>query len=130
MCESRTSTASCPQTALQVAVVVQNAYHEPPPGLRECQPGEAASQSTRASPGSPTAVQRLAKLSAGSLNPGVTQPSAKKSPHRRKKVNTSPLLGASHFFCMLEETLDMGSPQSAVPNTYAVTHRLHRVQAK
>ena len=95
VCENRTSTVTNPQTALQIAIVVQNACHEVPAELQERQPHQLRSQSAKVLPGSPTAVQRLAKLSAGSLNPnanttsgpGQAHASSKKHSNRRKKVS-------------------------------------------
>lgn len=93
ICENRASTISSPETALQMAVVVQNAYHELPPSLQEQPPSGLRSQSARVLPSSPTAVQRLAKLSSSSLNAGTAHASsanAKRHAHKRKKVHYLP----------------------------------------
>lgn len=90
VCESRTATVSNPQTVLKVCVVVQNAYHEPPVSLQERPTFDLRSQSAKVLPSSPTAAQRLAKLSASGLNPagGHHSSSSKKHSHKRKKVST------------------------------------------
>lgn len=88
ICENRASTVTSPQTALQIAIVVQNAFHELPASLKEALPSEARSPS-KPQPSSPTAAQRLAKLSANSqlaLGPAHSTTSIKKHAHKRKKV--------------------------------------------
>lgn len=97
VCESRTATVSNPQTVLKVCVVVQNAYHELPLSLQERHNFDLRSQSAKVLPSSPTAVQRLAKLSATSLNVGGTHltSSSKKHAHKRKKVEAFSFAGSS-----------------------------------
>ena len=80
-CETRGPSDASDKCVLQVAVVRQNNYHELPVHLR---PQEAPAQGpdgTRSS--SPTAVQRLAALTA---NTSVSQPVGKRhsTRHRRK----------------------------------------------
>ena len=109
VCESRTSTVSNPQTVLKVCVVVQNAYHELPVNLQEQRNFDLRSQSAKVLPSSPTAVQRLAKLSASSLNVGGSHPASsnKKHAHKRKKV------GCSHccFICKHSSIDHFGCPR-------------------
>ena len=99
VCESRTSTVSNPQTVLKVCVVAQNAYHELPVSLQEHN-FDLRSQSAKVLPSSPTAVQRLAKLSAGSLHVGGAHPasSSKKQAHKRKKVGCLDCFSSHHSF--------------------------------
>ena len=88
VCESRTATVSTPQTVLKVCVVVQNAYHEVPVELQERHTFDLRSQSAKVLPSSPTAVQRLAKLSASSQNPMGAHGhfTSKKHAHKRKQA--------------------------------------------
>lgn len=76
------------ETLLQVAVVLQNSYHEPPTGLREGLANDDR-PGNKKQPSSPTAVQRLAALSVGSLGGQPQASSSKKHAHRRKKVRMS-----------------------------------------
>lgn len=83
--EKRNAGSETPETALQLAIVLQNSCHEMPASLQE-KPGTGQSLSKKHPVNSPTAVQRLAALSSTSGQIAPSAAGGKKHAHRRKKV--------------------------------------------
>jgi len=73
---------------VQIVAVAQNAYHELPSKLQEAKPAWESNERADRGPPSPTAVQRLAALSASTANLGglSSATGGRKQMHRRKKV--------------------------------------------
>ena len=115
VCEKRDAGSEAPENALQLAIVLQNSYHEMPVIIQENP--ETAHDSSRKPASCSTAVQRLAALSVGS---GQVPPSAsgsKRHAHRRKKVsvprmNNAPCLPHTCLSCLIRA---FGVVQKAQP---------------
>lgn len=95
VCERRRAEAE--QTALQLAVVLQNSYHGVTGEPQEEFDADDHLPSKKPPSSSPTAVQRLAALSAGSLSHAHSAGtgSAKRRLQRLKKVRTTFMSGAT-----------------------------------